>query len=134
MLTSTTFRFTLAVACAMSMSALAIADPANSNNPNSTSATSSSATELEEVLVTAQKREERLQDVPIPVSVVSTSALTENNQVKLTDFYTEVPGLSIAPSTMSTQTLSIRGITTGAVGSGPPNPAPGCRYSQDPRE
>jgi iron complex outermembrane receptor protein len=131
MLKSMTFRSTLAVACAISMSANAIADQTNSNNPNSTSTTSSqsssssaSATELEEVLVTAQKREERLQDVPIPVSVVSTAALTENNQVKLTDFYAEVPGLSIAPSTMSSQTLSIRGITTGAVGEGPPNPAP----------
>jgi iron complex outermembrane recepter protein len=124
MLKSTTFRSTLTAACAISMSAHAIADTPNSNNPNSTAGTSSSSTELQEVLVTAQKREERLQDVPIPVSVVSTTALTENNQVKLTDFYAEVPGLSIAPSTMSSQTLSIRGITTGAVGEGPPNPAP----------
>jgi len=124
MLKSMTFRSTLTVACAICMSTRAIADPANSNNPNSTSGASSSSTELEEVLVTAQKREERLQDVPIPVSVVSTTELTANNQVKLTDFYTEVPGLSIAPSTMSSQTLSIRGITTGAVGEGPPNPAP----------
>jgi outer membrane receptor protein involved in Fe transport len=123
MLKSTTFRSTLAVACAISMSTRAIADSPNSNNPNSTSDNASS-TQLEEVLVTAQKREERLQDVPIPVSVVSTTALTENNQVKLTDFYTEVPGLAIAPSTMSSQTLSIRGITTGAVGEGPPNPSP----------
>jgi iron complex outermembrane recepter protein len=123
MLKSTTFRSTLAIACAISISTRAIADSPNSNNPNSTSDNSSS-TQLEEVLVTAQKREERLQDVPIPVSVVSTTALTANNQVKLTDFYTEVPGLAIAPSTMSSQTLSIRGITTGAVGEGPPNPSP----------
>jgi iron complex outermembrane recepter protein len=124
MLKSTTFRSTLAVACALSMSTRAIADSPNSNNPNSSADNSASSTQLQEVLVTAQKREERLQDVPIPVSVVSTTALTENNQVKLTDFYAEVPGLSIAPSTMSSQTLSIRGITTGAVGEGPPNPAP----------
>jgi iron complex outermembrane receptor protein len=124
MLKSTTFRSTLAVACALSMSTRAIADSPNSNNANSSADNSASSTQLQEVLVTAQKREERLQDVPIPVSVVSTAALTENNQVKLTDFYAEVPGLSIAPSTMSSQTLSIRGITTGAVGEGPPNPAP----------
>src|ERR1700755_614412 len=30
-----------------------------------------------EVIVTAQKREERLQDVPVPVSVISTDALTQ---------------------------------------------------------
>jgi iron complex outermembrane receptor protein len=79
---------------------------------------------LEEVVVSAQKRNERLQDVPIPVSVISSSALTESNQVKLTDYYTEVPGLSVAPGPTSTNTLSIRGITTGAVASGPPGPAP----------
>src|ERR1700723_3206089 len=99
MLKSTTFRSTLAVACALSMSTRAIADSPNSNNANSSADNSASSTQLQEVLVTAQKREERLQDVPIPVSVVSTAALTENNQTKLTDYYTEVPGLSIAPST-----------------------------------
>jgi len=79
---------------------------------------------LQEVVVTAQKREQALQDVPIPVAVISGAALTENNQVKLTDYYTQVPGLSVAPSTQSTQTLSIRGITTGAVPNGPPAPGP----------
>ena len=123
MLKSMTFRCILAVACAISMSAHAIADSHNSINPNATSS-SSSSNALQEVFVTAQKREERLLDVPIPVSVVDTTSLTVNNQVKLTDFYSEVPGLSIAPSTMSSQTISIRGITTGAVGSGPPNPSP----------
>jgi iron complex outermembrane recepter protein len=130
-LMSVTFRSTLAIACAISMSAHAIADPQNSNNPSSTSPTSSlssssasSPAALDEVVVTAQKREERLQDVPIPLSVISTSSLAANSQVKLTDFYSAVPGLSIAPSTMSSQTISIRGITTGAVGSGPPNPSP----------
>jgi iron complex outermembrane recepter protein len=124
-----TFRCILALACAIAIAAHASADPPNSNNPSSTSSSqasspSSSPTGLQEVVVTAQKREERLQDVPIPVSVVDTSSLTTNNQVKLTDFYSQVPGLSIAPSTMSSQTIAIRGLTTGAVGSGPPNPAP----------
>ncbi len=119
MLKSMTFRSTLAVACAISMSAHAVADTSSQE-----SSSSSSSNALQEVVVTAQKREERLQDVPIPVSVVDATSLTTTNQVKLTDFYSEVPGLSIAPSTMSSQTLSIRGITTGAVGSGPPNPSP----------
>jgi iron complex outermembrane receptor protein len=116
---SMTFRSTLAVACAISMSAHAVADTSSQG-----SSSSSSPNALQEVVVTAQKREEHLLDVPIPVSVVDTSSLTVNNQVKLTDFYSEVPGLSIAPSTMSSQTISIRGLTTGAVGSGPPNPSP----------
>ena len=116
---SMTFRSTLAVACAISMSAYAVADTSSEG-----SSSSSSPNALQEVVVTAEKREEHLLDVPIPVSVVDTSSLAVNNQVKLTDFYSEVPGLSIAPSTMSSQTISIRGLSTGAVGSGPPNPAP----------
>src|SRR5580700_1184269 len=116
---SMTFRSTWAVACAISMSAYAVADTSSEG-----SSSSSSPNALQEVVVTAEKREEHLLDVPIPVSVVDTSSLTVNNQVKLTDFYSEVPGLSIAPSTMSSQTISIRGLSTGAVGSGPPNPAP----------
>jgi iron complex outermembrane recepter protein len=119
MLKSMTFRCILAVACAMSMSAHAVDDASSQG-----SSSSSSPNALQEVVVTAEKREEHLLDVPIPVSVVDTSSLAVNNQVKLTDFYSEVPGLSIAPSTMSSQTISIRGLTTGAVGSGPPNPSP----------
>ena len=79
---------------------------------------------LEEIIVSAQKRDERLQDVPIPVSVIGAAALVQSNQVKIMDYYTEVPGLSVAPGPTSTNTLSIRGISTGANASGPPAPAP----------
>jgi outer membrane receptor protein involved in Fe transport len=81
-------------------------------------------TSLVEIIVSAQKRDERLQDVPIPVSVIGSAALVQSNQVKFTDYYTEVPGLSVAPGPTSTNTLSIRGISTGANASGPPAPAP----------
>jgi iron complex outermembrane receptor protein len=37
------------------------------------------SSQLDEVVVTAQKRSENLQDVPIPVSVVNTTALADNN-------------------------------------------------------
>jgi outer membrane receptor protein involved in Fe transport len=79
---------------------------------------------LQEVVVTAEKKTERLQDVPIPVSVVDAQQLLTNNEVKLTDYYSQVPGLSVAPSVLSTQTLAIRGISTGAVETGPPGAAP----------
>jgi iron complex outermembrane recepter protein len=70
---------------------------------------------VEEVVVTAQKREERLQDVPVPVSVVDTDALADRNQNRLQDYFAAVPGLSFGSGTGGggTQTLAIRGITTG---------------------
>ena len=54
--------------------------------------TGSAGPSLEEVVVTAQKREERLQDVPIAISAVSAEALAAN---RVTDLYTlaaSVPG------------------------------------------
>jgi iron complex outermembrane recepter protein len=69
---------------------------------------------LMEVIVTAQKREERLQDVPIPVTALSGDTLAENNQTKIEDFYTKIPGLSISPGVFTFQNISIRGISTGS--------------------
>ncbi len=70
-----------------------------------------------EVVVTAQKKEERLLDTPVPVSVISAASLTENNQVLLRDYYSSVPGLNIQADIVNQQEVSIRGITTGGTGS-----------------
>ena len=83
-------------------------------NPSGTSPRSSSgADQLEEVLVTAQKKTERLQDVPIPVTVLNANDLAETSQVLIRDFYASVPGLTLSPNFAGQQMLSIRGITTG---------------------
>ncbi len=74
---------------------------------------SSRSKALDEVLVTAEKRTERLQDVPVPVTSISADTLTATNQVRLQDYYTNIPGLSVTPNTQSQQLLSIRGISTG---------------------
>jgi outer membrane receptor protein involved in Fe transport len=70
---------------------------------------------LQEVVVTAQKREERLQDVPIPVTAIAADALLTNDQVRIQDYFTSVPGFNVSPSPSAgaEQTLSLRGITTG---------------------
>jgi iron complex outermembrane receptor protein len=68
---------------------------------------------LAEVVVTAQKRSEHLQDVPVPVGVINADSLEENNQTLLRDYYTSVPGFNVTPQQQSAQFLSIRGITTG---------------------
>ena len=68
--------------------------------------------DLEEVLITAQKRTERLQDVPVPVSSVDASTLVNNNQLRLEDYFSSVPGLSLAPGLHGEPVVAIRGITT----------------------
>jgi iron complex outermembrane recepter protein len=82
--------------------------------PGSTLAQSDDRVVLEEVVVTAQKRLERLQDVPIPVTAINTDDLVSTNQLRLQDYYTQIPGLSVTPAdTRGAPILAIRGITTG---------------------
>jgi len=83
------------------------------HNPNA-QRDSGQGAPLEEVLVTAEKRSERIQDVPVPVTSMSADALISSNQVRLQDYYTGVPGLNVSPATQSQTTISIRGISTGA--------------------
>src|SRR5687768_16434816 len=51
--------------------------------------------DVEEVIVTAQKRSEKLQEVPVPVTVVSAENLATTNQLRIQDYYTRVPGLNL---------------------------------------
>jgi len=84
-----------------------------SNAPGSSK--NSEETKLEEVVVTAQKRTERLQDVPVPVTAINTQALVEQNQLRLQDYYSSVPGLSFTTggTSRTAPNLAIRGLTTG---------------------
>jgi len=70
---------------------------------------------FEEILVTAQKTgvAERLQDVPIPIAVISAQALMQSNQSQIQDYFDQIPGLSIAENGNGVSIVSIRGINTG---------------------
>ena len=70
--------------------------------------------ELEEVIVTAQKRDERLQDVPVPVTAIAAQSLVEENKLTLQDYYAQVPGLNLTIGNTGAPNLSIRGVSTGS--------------------
>jgi len=78
-------------------------------------ASSMDAVAPEEVLVTAQKKDERLQDVPVPMTAIDAQSLTSNNQFHLQDYYASVPGLTLAQDSRGAPSISIRGVTTGVV-------------------
>lgn len=63
-----------------------------------------------EIIVTAQKREQRLQDVPVTVNVVDAKALEQQNITSVGDLSRAVPALG--GSFLGT-TPSIRGVATG---------------------
>jgi outer membrane receptor protein involved in Fe transport len=65
--------------------------------------------ELEEVIVTAQKRSERLQDVPISIVAVTADELAARNVHTLDDLMAVVPGLAVTDAAGSRR-LFLRGI------------------------
>jgi iron complex outermembrane receptor protein len=70
---------------------------------------------LEEVLVTAQKREERLKDVPISISVLGGQDLDKSTFQGVTDALNTVPGVAATTSLLSGGTeIVMRGVTAGA--------------------
>jgi iron complex outermembrane receptor protein len=66
--------------------------------------------QLEEVLVTAQKREQSIQDVPIAISAVSEEMLEQTGINTITEVIPMVPGLTGADYGLATNTWAIRGI------------------------
>jgi iron complex outermembrane recepter protein len=70
------------------------------------------ASTLDEVVVTAQRREQRLQDVPVAVSVVSGAELERGNIKSLQDVSNQLANVKITTGTL-TNPINIRGIGSG---------------------
>ncbi len=68
---------------------------------------------VEEVIVTAQKRAERLLDVPQSVSVVSTDSLARQGIFQFRDYADRIPGLSYTTQGAGYTQVSLRGVTLG---------------------
>jgi outer membrane receptor protein involved in Fe transport len=78
-----------------------------------------SSTEIQEIVVTAQKREERLLDVPLPVQSISQDRLDKAGISKVADLTSSIPGASlVSGTTPGFETIQIRGIASGTTGDG----------------
>jgi iron complex outermembrane receptor protein len=75
---------------------------------------------LEEVIITAQKRPERLEDIPVAAQVVSSQALAAANMADLSDLNNLVPSVQLNGTINGRVPTGIRGISSvsseGAVG------------------
>ncbi len=72
---------------------------------------------IEEVLVTAQKRQENIQDVPISITAFSADDLADRNIIDLTDLAQAVPNLNyVSDGTLKNNAPSIRGVTNPSAG------------------
>ena len=73
--------------------------------------------DLEEIVVTAQKREQALVDIPMSVTVLSGNALEQQHADNFQDLVALVPGLSLNSATRGVTRVTLRGINTGGVAS-----------------
>jgi iron complex outermembrane recepter protein len=92
---------------------------ASIGDPPATNATVGTApgtaeTQLEEIVITAQKRTEKLADVPVAASVVSANALASMNAGDIVDLDKLVPSVDLVGSFNGRVPMGIRGISSNA--------------------
>jgi len=91
------FVLVASMACTWKVTAFASADIANSD-------------QISEIIVTAQKRSERLGDVPMSIAALTGERLQEQQVLQVSDLSRVVPGFTYQPSDYGTPVYSIRGI------------------------
>src|SRR5882724_5230928 len=91
------FVLVASMACTWTVTAFASADIANSD-------------QISEIIVTAQKRSERLGDVPMSIAALTGERLQEQQVLQVSDLSRVVPGFTYQPSDYGTPVYSIRGI------------------------
>jgi len=89
------------------------------------------AEEDDEIIVTAQKREERITDVPIAITALSASALSDRKIEGGSELLRAVPNVNFSKSNFSMYNFSIRGIGTKAV-SASSDPAVAVSFNNTP--
>ncbi|HEY6619626.1 MAG TPA: TonB-dependent receptor [Steroidobacteraceae bacterium] len=78
--------------------------------PQSVATPASPNAELAEVVVTAQRRTENLQDVPLSVQAFDQTALTQGGIKNLTDLVQRTPGVDITGNVPGNAVITIRGV------------------------
>jgi outer membrane receptor protein involved in Fe transport len=87
--------------------------------------------EVEGLIVTAQKREEDIQDVPIAMSAFSQEDLTRSQIAGGPDLMTQIPNMTFTKTNFSSYSIQIRGIGTQAI-SATTDPAVAVAFNNTP--
>lgn len=91
----------------LSVSAAAAAQGAAAGDPQPAD---QSPTQLQEVIVTAEKRRQPLLEAPVSVTVVSGRTLDRRHEVAMADYLAQIPGVSVQNNGFGQIDFSIRGI------------------------
>ena len=111
---STLFAFLAAATLGAALPyATAMADPAAAGPPSGASAAGESRNELEEIVVTAEKRESTVQATPISITALSGTDLAEQNIASVEDLVGKVPGVSLRTAGPGQTEYEMRGLSAG---------------------
>ena len=100
----------LGLATALCASSGAFAQTSQQEGRGAPEANVEDPNQVVEIIVTANKREERLNDVGLTVSVLSGDELSERSIVSLQEVAAFIPGLAFSPSVNNTPILTLRGV------------------------
>src|SRR3984957_1926835 len=106
--------FSLTVAVSSSQHAMAqsaTADSATSTQSPPSTADVSKGPQLEEILVTARKTTERLQDIPMSLAVMTSEGIEKTGAITLEDLGRAVPGLTIVSAAPGQNSITLRGLS-----------------------
>lgn len=106
-------RLPLTAAIYLALSSLAFANTDTQAVNESTGESKDKAVQLDAVEVTAQKRKENLQKVPISIQVLGTQKLTEMNVNDFEDYAKLLPSLTYTQGEGGTPTPYFRGVVSG---------------------
>lgn len=89
--------------------ALGCINPARAQDTNLAASTSESSTDI---VVTATRRNERIQDIPLSITALGGDFIKNTGAQELSDVVTAIPGLSVVPNGGGASVFTIRGINT----------------------
>lgn len=86
-----------------------------SNSETSAANTDANDANTSEIIVTAQRRKQRLQDVPMAISAIDGSKLASRGVFRAIDIVTQIPGIQVSAAGGGTvNSFNIRGVTQNA--------------------
>ena len=100
------------------VAASAAPDKGQAGVPPSTEARSPTGLVLDDIVVTAQKREQSRQDVPISINAFNAESIAALSAESIGDLDTFTPGLSINDTSVTQPSYTIRGVSTDDFGIG----------------
>jgi iron complex outermembrane recepter protein len=101
-----------ALLCAAALSGPALAEPAGPAAPTGT-APAENTPGLEEIVVTAEKRESTVQATPISITALSATDLQQENITTVEDLVGKVPGISLRTAGPGQTEYEMRGLSAG---------------------